>query len=95
MESNPSTLEISITIPSLFASSIADQLMDWCDSIISCDIKTVQIKRDKIAENHYMVTNGTKFTVKFNTAHTKYQDEWSYTDGVIRGCAFYSSLTKE
>ena len=69
--------------------------MDWCDSVIACDVQTAELKREKIAENHYVVTNGTKFTVKFNTAHTKYQDEWSYTDGVIRGCAFYSSLTKE
>ena len=85
---NPLVKTYIVRIPLLHAVAIANQLRDWCESVITCESNTVELGRTRVQANHYMVDNGTSMKVSFNTCHEKFDTEREFVDGVIKGCEF-------
>ena len=85
---NPLVKTYLVRIPFLLAVAIANQLRDWCESVMTCESNTVELGRTRVQANHYMVDNGTSMKVSFNTCHEKFDTEREFVDGVIKGCEF-------
>ena len=90
---NPLVKTYLVRIPLLHAVAIANQLRDWCESVITCESNTVELGRTRVQANHYMVDNGSSMKVSYNTCHENYDTEREFVDGVIRGCEFLDNMS--
>jgi len=95
MENNPDRLEFLTNIPMLVASTLADEIINETESVVDCYVKWKEIDRERISENHFVVHNGSKFTVIFNSAHINYLEDKKFVKGVIYGCKIFASITRE
>ena len=85
---NPLVKTYLVKMPLLHALLIADQIRDWCESVINCETTSIELGRTEIGPKHFMIHNGSSLKVSFNTCHDKYDLEREFVDGVVKGCEF-------
>tara|TARA_Y100000590_G_scaffold195731_1_gene222208 strand:- start:4706 stop:4993 length:288 start_codon:yes stop_codon:yes gene_type:complete len=95
MENNPERLEFLTNIPMLVAATLADEIINQTNSVVDCYVKIEEIDREKLGKNHFLVHNGTKFTIISNPAHINYSEDKKFIRGIINGCEIYASIIKE
>ena len=95
MENNPDKLEYVTKIPMLIAAALADEIINQTNSVIDCYVKIEEIGREKLGKNHFLVHNGTKFTIIFNSTHINYLEDKILIRGLINGCELCASIIKE
>ena len=93
---NPLVKTYLANISLLHGVLIADQIRDWCESVIDIETTNVETSRIKIKENHFKVEHGSSLKVSFNTCHDKYDTELEFVNGVIKGSEFlYTCITSK